>query len=203
MVRVLYFNRTTNNLVGKNMKKLNLMLALAGIAVALGLSTGQLAAQGRRGGGNGGNFDPAQFQQRMMDRYKEALEVKSDDEWKIISERIEKVSTIQRELRSGRGGFGGPGGFRNRGGDQAGGDTNNNNGGRNRGGFGGDPNPDVEALQKALEAKASSEEIKGKLAKVRTSTKDKEANLAKAQDELRKVLSVRQEATAVLMGLLK
>ena len=185
------------------MKKLNLMLALAGIAVALGLSTGQLAAQGRRGGGNGGNFDPAQFQQRMMDRYKEALEVKSDDEWKIISERIEKVSTIQRELRSGRGGFGGPGGFRNRGGDQAGGDTNNNNGGRNRGGFGGDPNPDVEALQKALEAKASSEEIKGKLAKVRTSTKDKEANLTKAQDELRKVLSVRQEATAVLMGLLK
>jgi len=184
------------------MKKLNLMLALAGIAVALGLSTGQLAAQGRRGGGNGGNFDPAQFQQRMMDRYKEALEVKSDDEWKIISERIEKVSTIQRELRSGRGGFGG--GFRNRGGnnggDQAAADTS---GRQNRGGFGGDPNPDVEALQKALEAKASSEEIKGKLAKVRTSTKDKEANLTKAQDELRKVLSVRQEATAVLMGLLK
>ncbi len=204
MVRALYFTQTTNNLVGKNMKKLNLVLALAGIAVALGLSTGQLAAQGRRGGGNGGNFDPAQFQQRMMDRYKEALEVKSDDEWKIISERIEKVSTIQRELRSGRGGFGGPGGFRNRGGNNGGDQAAADAGGRqNRGGFGGEPNPDVEALQKALEAKASSEEIKGKLAKVRSSIKDKEANLVKAQDELRKVLSVRQEATAVLMGLLK
>src|SRR5437867_640520 len=125
------------------MKKLNQVLALAGIAVALGLSTGQLAAQGRRGGGNGGgNFDPAQFQQRMMDRYKEALEVKSDDEWKIISERIEKVTTLQREARVGRGGFGGPGGRQRggNGGDQAAGDT----GGRqNRGGFGGEPNPDV------------------------------------------------------------
>ena len=38
---------------------------------------------------------------------------------------------------------------------------------------------------------------------VRESLKDREAKLTKAQDELRKVLSVRQEATAVLMGLLK
>ena len=54
-----------------------------------------------------------------------------------------------------------------------------------------------------MDAKASSEELKGKLAKVRATLKVKEANLAKAQDELRKVLSVRQEATAVLIGLLK
>jgi hypothetical protein len=33
--------------------------------------------------------------------------------------------------------------------------------------------------------------------------KAKEAKLVKAQDELKQVLSVKQEATAVLMGLLK
>src|SRR6266576_386590 len=106
------------------MKRFNQFLAVTGTVICLGLGTGHLAAQP---GPGRGNFDPEQFRQRMMDRYKEALEVKSDDEWKIISERIDKVSTIQRELRSGRGGFGGPGGFRNRGGnnggDQAAADT--------------------------------------------------------------------------------
>ena len=69
--------------------------------------------------------------------------------------------------------------------------------------FGGEPNPDAEALQKALDSKASADELKSKMAKLRDNLKDKETKLAKAQDELRKVLSVRQEATAVLMGLLK
>ena len=189
------------------MKKMNQMLALAGIVAALCLSSGHLAAQGQgqRGGNNGGgrgNFDPAQFQQRRMDRYKEQLEVTSDDEWKIIGDRVEKVMTAQREASIGRGGgFGGGRRGGPPGGDPAAADT----GGRtNRGGFFGmEPNAEVDALQKAVDAKASSEELKGKLAKVRSSLKVKEANLAKAQDELRKVLSVRQEATAVLIGLLK
>ena len=46
-------------------------------------------------------------------------------------------------------------------------------------------------------------EIKTKLAKYRESQKTKQANLEKAQAELRQVLSVRQEANAVLMGLLQ
>jgi hypothetical protein len=54
-----------------------------------------------------------------------------------------------------------------------------------------------------LRPKASADEIKGKLAKFREARKTKEANLEKAQDELRKVLSARQEASAVLTGLLK
>ena len=173
------------------MNKLNQMLALAGVAAALGLSAGNVAAQGR------GGFDPEQMRQRAMDNYKERLEVKSDDEWKIIQDRIEKVTTAQREARLG-GGFGGRfGGGRRGGGDAGGGD-----GAPRRNPFAAD-NPDADALQKALDAKASPEEVKTKLAKVRESVKDREAKLTKAQDELRKVLSVRQEATAVLMGLLK
>jgi len=182
------------------MKQLKQLLALAGVAVALGLSTSDVAAQGRP---QRGNFDPEQFRTQMMDRYKERLEVKSDDEWKIISERIEKVMTAQREARiGGFGGFGGRGGRGGRGGGDGAGAGGDAGGTRtNRGG--GEPNPDVEALQKALDDKASSEDIKAKLAKVRESQKTKEANLTKAQDELRKVLSVRQEASAVMMGLLK
>jgi hypothetical protein len=187
------------------MKQLKQILALTGVAVALGLSTSDVAAQGRpnRGGFNG---DPEQFRQQMMDRYKERLDVKSDDEWKIISERITKVNDAQRELRafSGFGGFGG-GGRGGRGGGGAGGADAAGGGGGNRGGnrFGGEPNPDVEALQKAIDDKASADDIKAKLAKVREARKAKEGNLTKAQDELQKVLSVRQEAVAVTMGLLK
>src|SRR5437867_12659643 len=126
------------------MKRLNQALAVAGVAVALSFSTAQLRAQGRP---DRGNFDPTEFRQRMMDNYKERLEVKSDDEWKIIQERIDKVMTAQRDARLG-GGFGRFGGGRRGGGDNA--DAGNNRPNR----FGGD-NPDADALQKAIEAKAS------------------------------------------------
>ena len=79
-------------------------------------------------------------------------------------------------------------------------------GGGGRGGGGGErgnPGPEAEALQKAIEAKAPADELKSKLAKLREARKVKEANLEKAQEDLRKVLSVRQEAAAVLAGLLK
>jgi hypothetical protein len=82
--------------------------------------------------------------------------------------------------------------------DQGGGDQT-----RNRNPFGGEPSVEAEGLQKALEGKASNDELKAKLAKFRDARKAKEATLEKAQDELRKVLSVRQEATAVTMGLLR
>ena len=187
------------------MKRLNQLLCTGGVAVLLGLSAGNAGAQdqprpdrGDRGGR--GNFDPAERRQRRMDFYKEQLEVKSDDEWKIVSDRIEKVTNLQRDILIG--GFGGFGGRRGGGGG----------GGENRAEatsetrrnpFGGEPNPDADALQKALDSKASADELKAKLAKLRESQKDKETKLASAQAELRKVLSVRQEATAVMMGLLK
>ena len=170
---------------------------MAGMATLLTFSTGKATAQNR------GNFDPEQMRARMMERFKERLEVTKDDEWKIISDRIEKVMAAQRETRIA--GFGGPGGFRGRrGGDGGGDNAQADNARRNRGPFGSaEANPDVEALQKAVDSKASPDEIKSKLAKVRDSLKDKEAKLTKAQDDLKQVLSVRQEATAVLMGLLK
>jgi hypothetical protein len=156
-----------------------------------------LFAQAPERGGRG-NFDPEEMRQRMLDRYREQLEVKNDDEWKLISGRIEKVMEARRQVGGNMrfGGFGGPGGPGGRRGGPDGQD-----GGRGRG-PGGTPNPEIDALQKALESNASSDEIKTKLAALRASRKASQAGLEKSQEDLRKVLSVRQEATALMMGLI-
>lgn len=175
-------------------------LAPAGIAAVLFFGTSPLSAQDQQGRRGRGDFDPEQMRQRMMERYRDALEVKSDDEWKVIQPRIEKVVEARAALGGGGGRFFG----RPRGGnDGGGGGEQNRRGGR--GGFGGfgEPSPEARSLQTAIDAKASTDEIKAKLAKLREANKQNEAKLAQAQDDLRKVLSVRQEAEGVLLGLLK
>ena len=174
------------------MRNLQYVLVSMGAAAVLLLSAGNVSAQGR------GNFDPEQMRARMMERYRETFEVKDDAEWKLLEGRITKVTDARRELGGGRG-FGGPGGP---GGRRGGGDGGDQGGDRRRSFFG-EPSPEAEALQKAIEAKASNDEIKTKLAKYRESQKTKQANLEKAQADLRQVLSVKQEANAVLMGLLQ
>jgi hypothetical protein len=182
------------------MKKL-LKPALLAIATTL-LVCLPTRTQAQPGPGGGGNFDPAEMRQRMMDRYKEMLDIKSDDEWNVIQPRIQKVQDARRDVGFGggmRGMFGGAGG--RRGGDNpAGGDQAQRGGGR---GFGGQPSATAQALQSALEAKAPTEQIKTKLDAYREERKQKQAALAKAQEDLKKVLNVRQEAAAVLAGLLE
>lgn len=180
------------------MKTLNQILALAGVTTLLAVGTGSAVAQERQGRGN---FDPEQMRVRMIERYRETFEVKEDAEWKLIEGRITKVSDARREMGGGRG-FGGPGGP---GGRRGGGDAGaaGDQGADRRRSFFGEPSPEADALQKALEAKAPADEIKTKLAKYRESQKAKQAKLDKAQAELRQVLSVKQEANAVLMGLLQ
>jgi len=133
----------------------------------------------------------------MMERTKETLEVTDDAEWKAIEPLVQKVMDARMASMAGmgRGMFGGP----RRGGDNAAG----GGGGGGRGGFmGQQPSPEAEALQKAIDAKAPKAEIKAALAKYVESRKAKQAELEKAQDDLRKVLSSRQEALATLNGLL-
>jgi hypothetical protein len=144
-------------------------------------------AQGGGGGGGRGNFDPAQFQERI----KERLEITNDVEWTAVQPLIEKVMQARRESMSGMRGPGRRGGGENAGGGPGG-----------RGGFGSPSSPEADALQQSLDSKASADVLKAKLATFRDARKAKEAALAKAQDDLRKVLTVRQEATAALMGLL-
>src|ERR1043165_7971295 len=170
------------------------LLSLAALAVMVGFfSNPSVQAQG--------NFDPAQFRQRALDNYRERLEVKSEEDWTKLEPLVTKVMDAQRDARGGMGGFGGFGGGRGgRGGGGGGGGGDQANSNRNRGGGG---NADADALRKALDDKAPADEVKAKLAKLRESRKEKEAALAKAQEDLRKALTPRQEAGAVLVGLLK
>jgi hypothetical protein len=88
---------------------------------------------------------------------------------------------------------------RNNGGDDNGGGQRRQRGG----GFFGAPSPAAEALQKAVDDKAPTAEVKTKLKAVQDETKANQAKLAAAQEDLRSVLTPRQEAIATLQGLLQ
>jgi len=100
-----------------------LALVMAGTAGSA-FAQNQPGQQGRQRGQNGqngqngqgrqrGNFDPAAMRERMMNGIKERLGA-TDEEWKVLQPKIEKVMTAQRDSR-GTGGFG-----RTRGGDRGG-----------------------------------------------------------------------------------
>ena len=171
------------------------------LALAVGLSLAQPPAGGQNQGGQGrrgqgGNFDPAQMRQRMMERMKETLGA-TDEEWKALSPKLEKVMTAQREARFGGMGFG-PGGGR----------------GPFGGGPGGPPGSQDTAnlsplakatndLRTTLDDKsASAEDIGKKLTALRQAREKAREDLAKAQKDLRELLTQRQEATLVMMGTL-
>jgi len=183
--------------------KLNQVLKVLSLTAVLAVAAQTVTAQenadrprraqtneGGQGGGRG-NFDPAEFQKRMMDRLKEQLEITDDKEWQAIEPMIQKVTDARMAIGFGGRGMGGRGGGPGGQGGQGGG----------RGGFG-QPNPDAEALQKAIDAKASNAETKAALDKFVAARKAKQADLEKAQANLRKVLTPRQEAIATLNGLL-
>lgn len=181
--------------------KLSKMLALAGATVLLGMGSSDTEAQNRPGRGD---FDPEQMRQRMAERVKEQLGVTDDAEWKVIQPRIEKVMEARREAGGFGGGFGAFGRGPRPGGDDEGGRRGPGGPGAGGGrGFGPEPSAAVQDLRAALEKNASADEIKAKLAKVREEKKQKEQALTKAREDLKQVLSVKQEAQAVLIGLLE
>jgi hypothetical protein len=150
---------------------------------------------GGPGGGPGGRggFDPAQMQQRMMEGVRKELGFTDDNEWKVVEPMVQKV--FDTRVSGMGGGFGRlMGGGRNRGGDQG--------GGRRGGPFGGNQSPEAEALQKAIDDNAPAAQIKDFLVKYKAAQKAKLEKSEQAQAELRKVLSVKQEAAATLLGLL-
>lgn len=186
-----------------------------------GPQDGQAAGGGRGAQGGqrpGGAEAPRDFQQmrermqQMMDeRMKEQLGIADDAEWKVFKPRLQKVQDLNRQLNAGgrMSMFGGRGGFGQRGGP----------GGRGPGGRGQDRGPDarpgaperelgaVEKAAQQLQELLSSEapkaaDIKAKLTAYRAAKEQVKAELAKAQAELKLILSVKQEASLVLMGLM-
>jgi hypothetical protein len=138
-------------------------------------------------GGQRGNME--QFRQRMEQRLKEQLGV-NDEEFKALQPKIEEVMKLQRDA-SGRGGM---------------------MGGRRRGGQNGAqanaPSSPVqtarEDLRKTLDNKdASADDIKAKLTALRDAETKAQGDLDKAQQNLKELLTQRQEAVLVMDGILK
>jgi len=154
---------------------------------------------GGQGGFGGGPRDPAQMQQMMSDRMKQTLGVK-DEEWKVLGPKVMKVFELSRQTSGmGRGMmFGGRGGPRPDGtprpdrGTQA--DTGRELSPMEKA---------SESLQQVIENQSSTpQQIKEKLTALREAREKAREELAKAQQDLKQVLSVKQEAQLVLTGML-
>lgn len=177
--------------------------------VGQSLSQPQRGQRGQRGGAQGtqrpqmqgGQFDPDRMRQMMNQRMKEMFGA-TDQEWKILGPRVTKVQELSRQVGGGgRGGmmmFGGMGG--RRGGQQ---------GGR-PGGRQGATGREQTAVEKASEqlrtllenTSASPEQIKNQLTVLRAAREKAKQQLAVAQKELRQIITLRQEAQCVMMGIL-
>jgi hypothetical protein len=156
----------------------------------------QPGTTGQQPGGNNGRqrrqSDPAQARQQMMDRMKQTLGA-SDEEFQAISPKLEQVMTLSRDVSS-----------------RSSGRT------RNRGGQNGQPTQGTPAAQPLSPVRqaaadlravtsnkdAKPEDIKAKLDAYRQAKAQAKTQLVAAQQELRGLLTQRQEATLVEMGLL-
>jgi hypothetical protein len=140
------------------------------------------------------NMDSQQLQQmiqqRVLEALREPLAVTNDTEWRVIESRLSKVTQLRMETMLGSG-LGMLGGMR-RGGNSGGGFA----------GLAGLADPQMENLQKLINDRAPTAQIKEALAKLREARKQKEAELVQAQGDLRAVLSLRQEAILVQYGVL-
>jgi hypothetical protein len=209
-------NKKVNSMKGHKSMKIKLTLGVLGAVTAFCLWGGGLPAQDDNGGtpalrsfrqptvggpldsgggGPGGDFDPAEFQRRMMADIRQNLNVTNDDEWVVIQPMVQKVMEARREAGRG-GGPGGPGGG-------PGGPGGGPGGPGGRGGFGPQASAEQQALQKVIDDKAPLPQIKDALAKYRAARAEKQTRLEAAQADLQKVLTTKQEAQAVLMGLLR
>jgi hypothetical protein len=143
----------------------------------------------RRGefrGGGGGGFDPQQMRQRIVERMKEQLGA-SDEDWKELEPRIERVFNLQRSTRMGGFGAMGFGG---------------------RGGEGQQDQSEVARASRELRStldnpNASAQEIEQRLTAYREAREKSEKELTQARTELKELLTQRQEAQLVMLGLLE
>jgi uncharacterized protein (DUF169 family) len=170
---------------GKRMIVGCLVVALMG-SVFAGAAISQ--ERGERRGGR--RFDPERMRQRMMERLREQLGA-SEKDWTVLGPRVEKVMELSRQTRAGAMRFM----FRGRGG---------------RRGVGEEEGRDLSPVRQAAldlheaveEEETSAAEIKQKLTTLREARERVKADLEKAREELREVVTLKQEAQLMLMGML-
>jgi hypothetical protein len=160
------------------------------------------ATPAQSGSGAPGGGTVQDIMQRILERrdagIKTALKV-SDDEWAVIQPLLDKEEQAQfAYMMTGNYGFGIGGGRRG---------GNGGAGGAGGAGPGGNPmfqgSPEVQALNDAAQSDATSnDDLKTKMAAVRDARKKAEDDLAAARANLQKVLTLRQEAVLLSMGVL-
>jgi Spy/CpxP family protein refolding chaperone len=130
-------------------------------------------------------MNPEEMQKRQLDRIKATLQL-TDEKWTTVEPLVQKVTTLSTELRGGMFGMG----RRGQNPDQAPTATT-------------EIGKCTEALRSLVGDPAATEDaIKAKLAEL-TAAKDKaKAALATAKTDLCKVLTAKQQANLVLMGIL-
>lgn len=196
--------------------KLLVSVVVVGLLAISGLALAQFG--GRGGGGRGGPRgmdwgqpgpppDPTQMHEQAMDRMKQALQV-GDEEWKALEPKLDKVMTLSREAggfgpgrmgggppRGGRGGPGAPGAPR----PPIGGREGARRGPQGQSQIG----QAAEALQTTLgDSQATPDQITAKLSALRAARESAKQELAAAREAVRELVTPRQEAELVLMGLL-
>lgn len=128
---------------------------------------------------------PTEAEQRQLERLRERLAVTDDAEWTVIAGRIARVEETRRALAQ----------------EQGGARPNAANPAKVR--KNGKPSgAEFEALRAAVTDNYPEAEIKSRLTKAHEAHQKLQEEFAKAQSELRAVLSVRQEAIVVMAGLL-
>ena len=127
-------------------------------------------------------------QSRGLAKLREQFEVADDAEWEVMAGRIVRVSELRRSLS---------GGSASTRGSPALGEKSKRTGRSDA-----SAHPEQDALRTAVRDKLPDAEIKARLARVHDVHRQNEAKLAKAQEELRAILTMRQEAIAVMAGLL-
>lgn len=188
------------------------ILTIAALALAMGTATFAQPADGggqgaTRGGDRGGDRGAArggdndrmrqrgeEFQREREARLKEQLKV-TDEEWQAIGPKIDNVRRLQMQSLAGMmgGRRGGPGGF----------------GGGQQPAQGGESAPEsalVKASRELGDAVRSDtttpEQFKKLVENVRTARQKAAADVEAARKELRELVTVRQEAVLVSMGIL-
>lgn len=163
-----------------------------------------------------------QFRQMAENRIKDLLKA-TDDEWGVLKPRIEKLQQMQSSNDTRRVGFsmlmgGANASWRTQGSAPADGQRQANTNKDQKdaakpatpgGGFFGDTTstPAYEKareMQTALEAKdATSDTLRNKLTELRAARALARTETTRAQEELRQLCSIRQEAVLVMMGILE
>jgi len=136
---------------------------------------------GEMGGPGGRHFDPSQMEAHLMQNLQSQLGFTNATDWNAIQPLVKKVLDDQRALRGNMRrlmGGGGPAG-RDQASDSSG-----------------------DALQSAIDSGANKDQVKELLAKYRATRRQKQTELTAAQENLRQILTVKQEAQATLLGLL-